>query len=98
MVNRNKNIIKYLVFPILLLFLLYNSVYFEKLDRRKHTQASKQFHPVEYVQEFWHNRLLPNLAKSTPITELIPGFNTNIEDTGQTYGRTLGLASTNYFL
>jgi predicted lipoprotein len=98
MVKISKKLINYGVFTILLLFLIYNSVYFEDLETRTQIQASQQFDTVEFVQEFWYKRLLPNLAQSASATKLILGLNTDITKTGQKYGRKLGLASTYYFL
>jgi predicted lipoprotein len=98
MVKISKKLINYGVFTILLLFLIYNSVYFEDLETRTQIQASQQFDTVEFVQEFWYKGLLPNLAQSTSATKLILGLNTDITKTGQKYGRKLGLASTYYFL
>jgi predicted lipoprotein len=96
--NRNKKLLNYSLLVILSLFLIYNSVYFENLDARRQQLALKHFDPAEYVSDFWHKKVPANLTRSIPATDLLSALNTDIVQTGQKFGRTLGLASTYFFL
>lgn len=77
---------------------LYNSVYFEKLDARKKIEALQNFDSKAYVDQFWRERLPDALDRSTPVADVLSGLNIDILLTGEKFGRTLGLASTYYFL
>jgi predicted lipoprotein len=98
MESRKKKLIKYSVSTLIALLLIYNSIYLEDLDQRQHIQNSKNFDPVRYVQEFWNDKLPSILQNSIQVEKLLNGLKTNIVETGDNYGRTLGLASTYYFL
>lgn len=98
MVKRNKPLIKYSILLLIIGFLLYNSVFFEKLDTRKKNQALQNFDSKAYVFQFWHEKLPTAVARSIPVIDVITGLNTDIVQTGQKFGHTLGLGSTYYFL
>lgn len=98
MEKRNKQIIKYSILIFIVGLVLYNSVFFEKLDTIKKVLALQNFDSKAYVHQFWHERLPAALAQSTPVADVLSGFKTDIIQTGRKYGRTLGLASTYFFL
>jgi predicted lipoprotein len=98
MEKRNKLVIKYIIFTFLFGFVLYNSVFFEKLDARKEAQTLQNFDSEAYVSQFWYERLPAAMARSTPVANILAGLNTDIFQTGQKFGRILGLASTYFFL
>jgi predicted lipoprotein len=79
-------------------FLLYNSVYFKKLDTIRIEQKGKRFDAHAYAQAFWEESLLPNLNKAMGIADVLPMLSDDFKGTIEKYGRTMGLGSEYYIL
>ena len=93
-----KRILAYTFFVILVFVLLYNSVYFKKLDVVKSTLVSKQFDPVSYANSFWTDKLIPNASNAIEVVRLVSLLKANPEKTFTEYSHALGIGNVRYFL
>ena len=83
---------KYGVAVVIIAFLLYHSLYFEKLQKIKEQQRRGTFSAAEYARDFWDNHLFTVLDKAVDVKELIELFNTNMAEAVRRYGRTPGVS------
>ncbi len=90
--------IKYILVSLVVLLVLYNSVYFKKLDEVKAASASKEFNAPVYAQNFWSNKLMPGLSKASEINHLVSLLKADPENTFTTYSHALGIGNITYFL
>ncbi len=88
------------VFIIVLLaaFMLYNSVYFEKLDLIQQQEMKKNFNPKEAVDFFWKSKLdeILNTALNLKIFDSL--LTANPSYLIKQYGKTVGISSDYSFL
>jgi predicted lipoprotein len=90
--------IKYIVTIVVLIVVVYNSVYFKKLDEVKAAQTAKEFDATAYAQTFWNNKLIPGLHKAIDITQLTSMLSADASKTFDTYSHALGIGNLRYFL
>lgn len=93
----SKAVLKYLAWVIGLGVVLYNSVYFKRLDEAK-TTAVSSFDAVGYAQNFWKTKLLPATEKATDLNTLVPLLKTDPDKAFSTYSHALGIGNIRYFL
>ena len=91
-------IIKYVLIIAGGLFILYNSVYFKPLDKVKAEAAAKIFDPKTYSQDFWHNKLIPNLNQAVELNTLMDLLNSNPEEAFEAHSNALGIGNIRFFL
>ncbi len=86
--------------PIILFiaFLLYNSVYFDKLDEKQARHQAQLFDAVTYARDFWDNRLPTILNDAVDIQMLLVLLQSDLEKAISQYGKQLGIGTTFYFL
>jgi len=92
-----KRLIKYTLWFLLLFFLVYNSIYFKKLDRVKLASTTKEFNAAAYARSFYNN-LLPHLDSAVVIDKLIPSLKTEPDKTFSAYSHALDIGNIRYFL
>lgn len=90
--------IKYTVSALILLFVLYHSVYFKPLDEVKAATAETQFDAEAYVRSFWDNQLMPGLDKAIDISHLLSLLHTASDSAFQHYSHALGIGNIRFFL
>jgi predicted lipoprotein len=90
--------LKYSSIVIIIILVAYNSVYFRKLDEVKNLRAAKEFNAATYADEFWNNKLLPNLNKSIDISQLTEMLSKDASKTFDSYSHALGIGNLRYFL
>lgn len=93
-----KKAIKYTLFSVWALVLLYNSVYFKNLGEVTADVLSRQFNAKSYATNFWENELMPNLKSATEINYLVTQLKTEKEKTFDSYSNALGIGNIRYFL
>ena len=93
----SKAVLKYLAWVIGLGFVLYNSVYFKRLDEAK-TATVSSFDAAGYAQNFWKTKLLPATEKATDLNTLVPLLKTDPNKAFSTYSNALGIGNIRYFL
>jgi predicted lipoprotein len=89
---------KYLMGFILAIVVLYNSVYFMKLDEVKASSQSKDFDAARYAREFWNNKLMANLNKAVELTALFDQLSLDEDGAFDTHSHALGIGNLRYFL
>ena len=89
---------KYIIAIVIILVVAYNSVYFTKLDEVKAAATAKEFNAAQYAQNFWTNKLIPNLNKAIDVSQLTAMLSTDAEKTFETYSHALGIGNLRYFL
>jgi predicted lipoprotein len=91
-----RKIVKYAIAAALLIFILTQSVYFEKLDA--HQASAKAFDAVSYASNYWNNKLMPNLGKALETEALITMLRTDKENAFNRYSHALGIGNIRFFL
>lgn len=83
---------------VLIAFVLYNSVYFEKLDHKKEQDLKENFDPKEAVDYFWKNNLNEILKTAVNLESFDSLLITNPEYLIQKKGNSIGISSNYSFL
>jgi len=91
-----KKILKYGIGIIALFVVVYNSVYFRKLDEVK--ASSSKFDAKKYAKNYFNNKLMPSLPNAVEINQLLSLLQTDREQTFEKYGHALGIGNIRYFL
>ncbi len=91
-------ILKYTTGAVVFLLVLYFSVDIQKLDEVQKQRLKDTFDPAAYAKDFWHNRLLNNLAGCVNPDTLVALFRSDMPSAVRKYGRTLGVSSTHSYL
>jgi len=89
---------KYIIAIVIIIVVAYNSVYFKKLDEVKAAATAKEFNATQYSQNFWTNKLIPNLNKATDLNQLTAMLSGDATKTFDTYSHALGIGNLRYFL
>jgi len=87
-----KKVSKYTVATAIIVFLLYNSIYFENLEKVKEQHRRQAFSAAEYARDFWDSQLFSVLDKAVEVKELIELFNTNMAEAIGKYGKAPGVS------
>ena len=86
------------IFLLLAVFVLYNSIYFEKLGLKKQQEMKKNFNPKEAVDFFWKNKLDEILKTAINLNTFDSLLAVNPEYLIKQYGKTVGISSDYSFL
>ena len=90
--------LKYIIGIGIAAVVLYNSVYFTKLDERKASQSAIEFNATVYANAFWNSKLIPNLNKSVEVSTLTQLLSANPDKAFNDYSHALGIGNLRYFL
>lgn len=90
--------LKYIIGIGISAVVLYNSVYFTKLDERKASQSAIEFNATVYANAFWNSKLIPNLNKSVEVSTLTQLLSANPDKAFNDYSHALGIGNLRYFL
>jgi predicted lipoprotein len=93
-----KKIIKILIFLIGAFFILYNSIYFRPLDEVRAEAAENVFDAKNYAEDFWQNKLLPNLDGAIDIDTLLALLDEEPDLAYDQYSDALGIGNIRFFL
>ena len=92
----NKKLIRYIIFVIVAGLLLYNSVYFKKLDAK--TEAVQtDLDPVAFAQKFWAN-FATAADSAVEINSFVQQLKTDATATVAKYAKSQGIGNTVYVL
>jgi len=89
--------LKYIVVVIAAGVVLYNSVYFKRLDEVKAQSRGQIFNAQEYAEGFW-DKLLLRADKATDAELLLKLFRTDMQEAIEKYSRTLGVADVHFYM
>ncbi|MHC4165928.1 MAG: DUF2291 family protein [Planctomycetota bacterium] len=87
-----KKVCKYSLAAAILVFLLWQSVYFKDLKEVREQRRRGAFNAAEYAGDFWLNQLPEVLEEAVDIKELIELFKTNMPDAIERYGKAPGVS------
>ncbi len=90
-------IIKCILVIVLVIFIVYNSVYFRKLDELQNTGTQK-FNAVGYTHNFMEKKLTPALNNAIGLNELIIKLQASKNKTFDDYSHALAIGNQRYFL
>jgi predicted lipoprotein len=90
--------VKYTITFIIVAFILYNSVYFKKLDEVKTSKAATVFNAEQYAEHFWNMKLMPDLDRAIDLPGLISLLSTDPSGAFGKYSHALGIGNLRYFL
>jgi predicted lipoprotein len=93
----NKKLIRYIVFVIFAGLLLYNSVYFKKLDA-KTAAIETNLNPPEFAQKFWTKEFTSYFDSAIEINSFIKMMKEDFNGTVQKYSRVNGIGNNFHFL
>lgn len=96
----NKKWIGYMVLLVVAGLLLYNSVYFKKLDAKKEAAAvtSASIDPAAFAQQFFTKTFSPYMDSAMDINSFIQLLQADAKGTVAKYAKTQGIGNTAYFL
>ncbi|MBN1996151.1 DUF2291 family protein [candidate division KSB1 bacterium] len=86
------------VISLLAIVVLYNSVYFEKLDAKKVKEGLKDFNPKDSAEYFWNSQLEKVLLSAIDLKLFDSQLADNPEFLIRQYGKAVGITSTFCFL
>lgn len=93
-----KRILTVFVIIILAAFVVYNSLYFEKLDFKKQQEMKKSFNPKQAVEYFWQNKLDEILKTAINLSQFDSLLAANPDYLVKQYGKSVGISSAYSFL
>jgi predicted lipoprotein len=93
-----KKVCKYAIAALIILFLVYHSIYFENLEDVKKQQQRETFNATQYARDFWDNQLFSVLDKAVDVKELIELFNINMNEAVKKYGKAPGVSRSYAYL
>ena len=85
--------IRYIIIGLTGFFLLYNSVYFEKLDEVRARQEAKAFDPAAYAKRAWNKLNAQAAEMALPVEQLLTALGNSPEQACADYGRILGISN-----
>jgi predicted lipoprotein len=91
-----KSVLKYAALIVLLILVVYNSVYFRKLDAVK--SSSSSFDAPAYARNYFDRKLVPALDKAIDIRQLVAQLGSDKEQAFKQYAHALGIGNIKYFL
>ncbi len=92
---------KFLKYSIGIAFLsvvVYNSVYFRKLDTVKALRSVNEFNAANYAEVFWNSKLVPNLNQAVDLSDLTELLSSDAASAFADYSHALGIGNLRYFL
>lgn len=92
-----KKIVKYGIALVLLVLVLFNSVYFRKLNEVR-AAGNTSFNADKYARNFFNKELTPYLDNAVPIDSLLVMIENNKQETFAKYSNALGIGNIRYFL
>jgi predicted lipoprotein len=92
-----KQMIKYGLAVIVVLFIAFNSVYFKKLSDVK-ASAVKQFDAAKYARNYLKTQLIPSAGNAPQADQLLAMLKTNPVNAFKTYAHGLDIGNIRFFM
>lgn len=90
--------IKILLMVTLILIAFMSSISVHNLDEVRVRAAHGEFDAASYAQEFWENKLIPNLFESVEITHVLELLKKNPEKAFRDHSEALGIGNIRFFM
>lgn len=96
----NKKWIGYIILIAVAGLLLYNSVYFKKLDEKKITAAAAitDLDPAQFAQQFFTKTFTPYMDSAVEMNSFVEQLKADAKGTVAKYAKTQGIGNTAYVL
>ncbi|MDT0687232.1 DUF2291 domain-containing protein [Autumnicola psychrophila] len=94
---RLKKIKKILIATFILIAFI-SSISVQNLDEVKARAAHSEFDAASYAQEFWENKLIPNLSETMEINRLLELLREDPEKAFADHSKALGIGNIRYFM
>jgi len=92
----DKKLIKYIVLIAVTGLLVYNSVYFKKLDGKAVTES--ELSPNAFAQKFWTEKFAPYMDSAVEISSFLKMMKEEPEEVFKRYSKTQGIGNASFFL
>ncbi len=89
--------LKYVIIAVLAGFVVYHSVYFQKLDEIQQQQRMQDFDAEQFAEDFWNETLLWQKENAPDIGLLLSQLKNDFDRAARQYGHTLGVSSVHAF-
>lgn len=96
--TNSRRLIKYALLGVLLILVAFRSVYFRKLDEVKVEAQAKEFDPKAYAENFWNEKLIPNLDQAIDLGELYSLLQNDPKSAFEAHSHALGIGNIRFFL
>jgi predicted lipoprotein len=93
-----KKPIKYSIWILTILLVLFLSLDIQKLDDYKAADTTVHFSPKEYATEFWENKMPAVINQASPLLPLVDLLRNDPEKAFTDFGQKLGISRTWYFM
>ena len=94
-----KKAIKYIALVAIAGLLLYNSVYFKKVDAKEAVVSmATNLNPVEVAQKFWQEQFPSCMDSAVEINQFLNLLKENKQQAFEKYSHTQGIGNTSFFL
>ncbi|MBN1187919.1 MAG: DUF2291 domain-containing protein [Bacteroidales bacterium] len=93
-----KKVIKYLILTVVVIIIVYNSVYFRKLSDLASTNQDSGFDAVAYAEAYWHIQIIPAISTSIELPDLLDLLIQNPDKAFQDHSHALGIGNIRYFM
>jgi predicted lipoprotein len=90
-------VIKCILVIVVVAFVIYNSIYFRKLNELQNTGTQK-FNAVTYTNNFMEKKLTPALTNAIGLNDLMAKLQTSKDKTFDDYSHALAIGNQRYFL
>ena len=92
-----KSIIKYLLYFLTVLIILFFSLDIHKLDSQRLRPENQVFDVEGYVENVWQNHLPDRMEEAIEVKDLLRSLNENPDETFENHSFKLGISNTHYF-
>lgn len=90
--------LRYFVVAIIIGVVVWNSVYFKKLDEVKASQGAGGFNAEKYADNFWNSKLMPATNNAIDISQLTTLLKNDEAKAFEDHSHALGIGNLRYFL
>lgn len=95
----SKKVIKYIVLLAVAALLLYNSVYFKKLDAKEKAVATAvNLSPIEIAKKFWTDQFPAYVDSAVEVNMFLKMLRENPKQVFEKYSHTQGIGNSSFFL
>lgn len=89
--------VKYIIWGLIAVIVLFNSVYIQALDEKLAQEKDVEFDAGLFVEGIWENELLKTYESAADLESLIERLNQNPEETFDQESHSLGIGNIAYF-
>jgi len=92
-----KKLLKCAIIVVVSIFVVYNSIYFKKLDEVK-ASANKEFNATAYARNYLDKKLIPSIGTIPSTDSLLSILKQNAPNAFKTYSHAMDIGNIGYFM